>query len=82
MQATPVSLTVGQPIASNALRVQGPIEIVACTGTPTFAVHLKEAFLFCKSSNSTCKADKTNHTFPITDQKIQKLLTIKADCKS
>lgn len=88
MQATTVSWTVGQPITTNALRVRWPIEIVACTGTPTFAAHLNEAlpqevlFLFCKSNNSTCQADKTNYTFPITDQKIQKLLTITADCKS
>jgi len=43
MQATTVSLAVGQPITTFALRVQRPIEIVECTGTPTFAAHLKEA---------------------------------------
>ena len=38
-----LTLTVGQPINTKALRVQWPIEIVACTGTSAFAAHLKEA---------------------------------------
>jgi hypothetical protein len=43
MQETTVSLTVRQPITTNVLRVETPIEIVACAGTTTFAAHLKKA---------------------------------------
>jgi hypothetical protein len=42
-QPSTEQLTVGQPITTNVLPVETPIEFVACTSAKTFAEHLKQA---------------------------------------